>query len=464
MSFAGSNPKSVTYTFTPQSADPSNPAEGDVYFSDGTPRDVGLWVYASGAWSQVSTGATLSVLDTLTLTPQSADPAIPAEGMIFMSDGTVRTEGLWLYVNGDWTQITGAKYQEFRIREYFDVRAASTANIILASQLENGDSFGGVTLATGNFALVKNQTDPTENGVYVVQLSGPPVRHTDYDTASELTRAAIYVTAGTNAGTKWYQNNTLSTLADPQSWANTPAAFSFTVPNDVTKLRLLGCGGGGGGGGGYNAVAVTAAGGGGGGAGCISDLLLNCTPGEILTINLGRGGVGGTLSGNGSNGTSTTIVGSIGLAATMYYGGGGGGGGLNGNDSPLADGGVTGNRGGGGGSSSGVGGIGSHIPDTNAEVGKNGGGGGGGNGFSTRQAAGGVSLYYGTGGPVSAGVAGGGGGGSAFAIGGTGANSTTKPTRASNNGGGGGGGYGVGTGANRGDGGDGGDGILRIYW
>jgi hypothetical protein len=36
----------------PQSADPSSPAEGDLFFSDGTSRAKGLWQYKDGAWAE----------------------------------------------------------------------------------------------------------------------------------------------------------------------------------------------------------------------------------------------------------------------------------------------------------------------------------------------------------------------------------------------------------------------------
>jgi len=39
------------------------------------------------------------------LDPQSADPAAPSNGQLQMSDGTARTEGLWQYIGGAWTQI-----------------------------------------------------------------------------------------------------------------------------------------------------------------------------------------------------------------------------------------------------------------------------------------------------------------------------------------------------------------------
>jgi hypothetical protein len=78
------------------------------------------------------------------------------------------------------------------------VRAATTANVTLASALENGDVLDGVTLATGNRVLVKNQTTGSENGIYVVKSSGAPDRSTDCDTAAELTsNFAVFVEEGT---------------------------------------------------------------------------------------------------------------------------------------------------------------------------------------------------------------------------------------------------------------------------
>jgi hypothetical protein len=78
------------------------------------------------------------------------------------------------------------------------VRAATTANVTLASDLENGDTLDGVTLATGNRILVKNQSTGSENGIYVVAASGAPTRSTDADTGAELTsNFAVFVEEGT---------------------------------------------------------------------------------------------------------------------------------------------------------------------------------------------------------------------------------------------------------------------------
>jgi uncharacterized protein YjbI with pentapeptide repeats len=78
------------------------------------------------------------------------------------------------------------------------VRAATTAAVTLASGLENGDTLDGVTLATGNRILVKNQATGSENGIYVVKESGAPDRSTDADTGAELTsNFAVFVEEGT---------------------------------------------------------------------------------------------------------------------------------------------------------------------------------------------------------------------------------------------------------------------------
>lgn len=54
MSHIGRSPKWNRGRFTPQSSDPSNPQEGDVFYSDGTPRAEGLWKYKDSEWVQVA--------------------------------------------------------------------------------------------------------------------------------------------------------------------------------------------------------------------------------------------------------------------------------------------------------------------------------------------------------------------------------------------------------------------------
>jgi hypothetical protein len=84
------------------------------------------------------------------------------------------------------------------------VRAATTSNHTLATGYANGQVIDGVTLATGDRVLIKNQTTASENGIYVVPASGAPSRATDADSGAELVNASVYVSEGTaNADTQW---------------------------------------------------------------------------------------------------------------------------------------------------------------------------------------------------------------------------------------------------------------------
>lgn len=77
------------------------------------------------------------------------------------------------------------------------VRAATTANGALATAFANGQVIDGVTLATGDRILLKNQTTQSENGIYIVAASGAPTRAPDADSAAELVNATVYVSQGT---------------------------------------------------------------------------------------------------------------------------------------------------------------------------------------------------------------------------------------------------------------------------
>ena len=78
------------------------------------------------------------------------------------------------------------------------VKAATTGAVTLASDLENGDVLDGVTLATGDRILVKDQVTGSQNGIYVVKVSGAPDRSTDADAGAEVTaNFAVFVEQGT---------------------------------------------------------------------------------------------------------------------------------------------------------------------------------------------------------------------------------------------------------------------------
>jgi hypothetical protein len=115
-------------------------------------------------------------------------------------------------------------------------RVTTDANVSIANGLENGDTLGGVTLATGDRVLVKNQTTTSQNGIYVVQASGQAVRALDFDTAAEVDSGDfVFVTSGTYANTGWVQTSRPATVGtDPISFAQFSGAGTFTAGNGLT--------------------------------------------------------------------------------------------------------------------------------------------------------------------------------------------------------------------------------------
>jgi len=88
------------------------------------------------------------------------------------------------------------------------VVCATTANGTLATAYENGDAIDGITIATGDRILIKDQTAGDENGIWIVQASGSPVRALDMSEAGEFVGAAMFVREGTiNADSGWVCTN-----------------------------------------------------------------------------------------------------------------------------------------------------------------------------------------------------------------------------------------------------------------
>ena len=97
------------------------------------------------------------------------------------SDATTKT-----YVDN---LVTGLKTRTI-------VRAATTGNISLSSDLQNGDTLDGVNLQTNDKVLVKNQSNNTQNGIYIVVASGTASRDPEFDTVDELAGQMIIVKEG----------------------------------------------------------------------------------------------------------------------------------------------------------------------------------------------------------------------------------------------------------------------------
>jgi len=116
--------------------------------------------------------------------------------------------------------------------------AATTGNIDLSTDLENGDVVDGVTLVTGDRVLVKSQTNAAQNGIYIVQASGAAVRATDFDAPSEVDGGDfIFVTGGTlYDNTGWVQTSTgVATIGtDPINFTQFSGAGTYLAGDGLT--------------------------------------------------------------------------------------------------------------------------------------------------------------------------------------------------------------------------------------
>lgn len=89
-------------------------------------------------------------------------------------------------------------------------RVATTSNINLASP---GAALDGVTLTVNDRVLIKTQSLPEQNGIYI--FNGAAVaatRSADASTFAELEQAIVTVEEGTSAGTTWRQTQVNGTI------------------------------------------------------------------------------------------------------------------------------------------------------------------------------------------------------------------------------------------------------------
>ena len=103
------------------------------------------------------------------------------------------------------------------------VKAATTVTGTLSTAYANGSVVDGVTLATGDRILIKNQTTGSENGIYTVNATGAPTRATDADVTADVSAGlTVFVSQGTALGNSSW---TLTT-DDPVTLGTTALVFS----------------------------------------------------------------------------------------------------------------------------------------------------------------------------------------------------------------------------------------------
>jgi len=119
-----------------------------------------------------------------------------------------------------------------------DVACASTSNINIASPPSVIDDY---VLQINDRLLLKDQSDPRENGIYVYNGAGNPLtRAADADTGEELNQAVVSVVNGTaNGGTTWRQTTPNPTLGvDNIVWQQFGTATPDATTTTKGKIRI----------------------------------------------------------------------------------------------------------------------------------------------------------------------------------------------------------------------------------
>lgn len=181
----------------------------------GSPVNGQVWVNTASWTLKIRlNGVTVSLgrLDQLSLPTASLN--LNNQKIVSLADGVSASDAATV---GQLTALqTGMTWKS-------SVRAATTTAGTLASSFANGSTVDGVTLATGDRILIKNQASGSENGIYTVNASGAPTRATDADASNEVPSGMVVpVAEGTaNADTLW-----ILTTNAPITLGTTALAFS----------------------------------------------------------------------------------------------------------------------------------------------------------------------------------------------------------------------------------------------
>ena len=122
------------------------------------------------------------------------------------------------------------------LRTRIIAEVATTTNVDLTADLQNGDTIDGVTLVTGDRVLVKDQSTGSQNGLYTVVSSGTASRDTEFDTIAELSGQMVVVNQGTANDNKIFlctTNNTATLDSDT-------ITFTVITPANVGTVTSVG--------------------------------------------------------------------------------------------------------------------------------------------------------------------------------------------------------------------------------
>lgn len=169
---------------------------------------LGSSTLTNGSTTTDIAGITSLVVDNLTLNGSTVSTSAGNNNIVLSphGTGTVTVPSGYKDRSGFSTNSLVSKEYVDAIKQNLDIKdsvhLASTSNVSLtggSSGLEAGDSIDGVALVAGDRVLLKNQTDGSENGIYVAVASGgTPARSTDANSNDKVNAGMfVFVEEGT---------------------------------------------------------------------------------------------------------------------------------------------------------------------------------------------------------------------------------------------------------------------------
>ena len=119
-----------------------------------------------------------------------------------------------------------------------NVRVATTANLNLSAP---GSTIDGVSMATSDRFLAKDQSTASQNGIYIWNgAATAATRSDDASTFDELESATVTVDEGTaNAGTSWRQTEVNGTIdSDDVTWTAFGTVIGQATETSAGKIEL----------------------------------------------------------------------------------------------------------------------------------------------------------------------------------------------------------------------------------
>lgn len=184
------------------------------------------------------------------------------------------------------------------------VKAASTANV---ASLSGPQTIDGISLVAGDRVLLKDQTAPATNGIYVIAASTWS-RATDLDMWSEIPSAYVFVEQGTTNADNGYvctsdQGGTLGTTAI--TWVQFTGAGQISVNSPLSKA------------GNTISLGTVLVGNGGTGATTLTGYVYgNGSSAMTASTTIPGTAISGNISGNAANVTGTVAIANGGTGAT----------------------------------------------------------------------------------------------------------------------------------------------------